>query len=413
MPNGLPVFIFDNDRLDLIHFSLRIQAGALFEGEKSLANTTYNLLTESVPNLTSGDVEDKLDFYGAVFQSAVNFEFVTLSFIIPKSTIKNILPFISSMITSPNYRNESLDLYKQRKIKELEYNSQKVSYRANQLLFNTFLNPDLATSQILTKDRIAALTTEMLQQYHQATFCVENSSLFVSGNLDQEILLLIEECFVQIPSGEKSKWIENLLIDEKKGAKIIEKREESLQSSIMIARPAMAYEDPSRRSFSIVSTILGGYFGSRLMQNLREKNGYTYGIQATSTYFGDRSLFYLCSEVNIDKTQDAIDECRHEMTRLAEQLIESDELQTVKNYMEAALLRKLDGSVDYMRQYMLWSASGLNETEFELTKQAIAEITPEQIMTIAGQLMNPEDYTTIIVGNNTKKTQKNTYGNSI
>lgn len=398
LSNGLPVFIFDNERLDLIHFALRIQAGTLYENRKFVANPTYGLLMESVPGLTSGDVEDRLDFYGAFFQSSVGHEYITLEFIIPKSTIQNILPFIFSFISSPCYKEENLNLYKQRKIKELEFNSQKISYRAGQLLYHTFLNPELPTSHMLTKTHISSLSPNILQAYHQSTFHAENVSLFVSGNVNQEIIELIQDHFSQIPSGKKTELPTNLLITDKKGEEIIETRDESLQSSIMIGRPTMAYEHEDRRSFSVASTILGGYFGSRLMQNLREKNGYTYGVQAGTNYFGDTSIFYIHTEINVDKTQDALRECRLEMKKLVEHPVEKEELDTVKSYMEASLLRKLDGSVDYMRQYMLWHASGLDETEFESMKQTIQEIDAKQIEKMAVHYLSPEDFTTIIVG---------------
>lgn len=398
LSNGLPVFIFDNERLDLIHFALRLQAGTLYENRKFLANPTYGLLMESVPGLTSGDVEDRLDFYGAFFQSSVGHEYVTLEFIIPKSTIQNILPFIFSFISFPFYKEENLNLYKQRRIKEWEFNSQKISYRAGQLLYHTFLNPELTTSQMLDKTHISSLSIDILQDYHRSTFLVENASLFVSGNVNQEIVGMIQECFCQIPSGKRTELPTNLLIADKKGEEIIETRDESLQSSIMIGRPAMAYEHEDRRSFSVASTILGGYFGSRLMQNLREKNGYTYGVQAATNYFGDTSIFHIHAEINADKTQDALKECRLEMKKLIEHPVETDELNTVKSYMEASLLRKLDGSVDYMRQYMLWHASGLDETEFEIMKQTIMEIDAKQIEKMAVLYLSPEDFTTIIVG---------------
>ncbi|MDR2979396.1 MAG: insulinase family protein, partial [Bacteroidales bacterium] len=287
LSNGLPIFIFDNERLDLIHFAVRIWAGSLFENRKFLANPTYNLLMESVPDMTSGDVEDKLDFYGAVFQSSVNFEYVTLNFIIPKSTLKNVLPFLCAMISSPVYKEENLSLFKQRKIKELEFNSQKINWVAGQMLYHAFLHPQVAASQMLSKEHIETLSTDLLQQYHQSTFCAENISLFVSGNINPEIMVLVQHLFSQILSGNQAELPGNLLIDNNCGRTIFEKREDSLQSSLMLGRTAMAYESEDRRLFSVASAILGGYFGSRLMQNLREKNGYTYGIQAYSSYFGD------------------------------------------------------------------------------------------------------------------------------
>lgn len=396
--NGIPVYLFENNNLELIHFALRVRAGSLFENEKYVAASAYSLLMESAKGRTSNEVEDFLDFYGSAFNVSVSMEFVTINFLVPKKNCVEVLPFIFSFITAPHYQEENLLYFKQRKIKELEYNTLKVGHRSNQLMYHTLLNPNIPVGTILQKQHIENISLEQMHEYHTQTFCAENLSLFVTGNVDEQLLGIIEEQAKGIKNGTSSVLPVLFPLNRNIEKKVYEYREDSMQSSVVLCRKLFSYTHPDRREFSVLSTILGGYFGSRLMQNLREKNGYTYGVYNAVNYFGEDAIFYIDTDVNVDKTGDAVTQCYNEMERLSSEKVGADELNTVKNYMTGALLRKLDGSVNYMKNYMLWSSAGLDETELEKDLSMINTITPERILELAAQYLQPDDFTDIVVG---------------
>ena len=398
LDNGIDVYQFINPDLDLIHFNIRIKAGSLFETQKCVATAAFALLIESAEGRTSSEVEDFLDYYGVVFNTQVNLEYATISLIIPKSNCETVLPFIYSFIAKPVYKEENLLLYKQRKIKELQYNMLKVGFRSGQLMFNALLNPALTAGESLTEQHIEDLSIESLSAYHQKSFCANNMQIFVTGNITDSLLDEVTTVFGQVPVASAA--VLPFLFSESLPEKLIfEKREDSMQSSLLICRKGLGYHEEERRNFSVLATLFGGYFGSRLMQNLREKNGYTYGVHCFTSYFGESSIFYIDTDVNVEKTQDALRQCQIEMERLRNEWVSSDELNAVKSYMKGALLRKLDGSVSYMKEYILWNSSGLDEKEPDLLMKTIDKTTPEEIKLLANKYLNPDDYTSIIVGN--------------
>jgi len=397
LSNGINLYLFENKELDLIHFSLRIRAGALFEPVKSIANSTYSLLIESAPGKNIAETEETLDFYGSSFNASVAFEYVTLSFVIPKRNCLKVLPFIFDFITKPSYSEAALSHYKQRKFNDLEYNLLKPGYCANQLMYNTFLNPQIPIGKILCRKDIEKLTISEMNSYHHQTFCAENINLFIAGNIDHEEICLLSRFCEKIPAGKPSVLPQTILGPEPKKL-ILEKREDLNQSSIRICRRLFAYKNPDRRDFYILNTILGDYFGSRLMKNLREKKGYTYGIFSNVIYFGDDSIFYIDTDVNIDKTKDAVNQCQMELERLCQEPVNEEELSIVKSYLQGSLLRRLDGVVDYMRNYFIWQSANLDETEQKKIMDSIEQITPERVLQLAQQYLNPKDFTTIVVG---------------
>ena len=160
----------------------------------------------------------------------------------------------------------------------------------------------------------------------------------------------------------------------------------------------MGYTHEERRNFEILSTLYGGYFGSRLMQNLREENGYTYGVFCSSLYYENESVFYIEADVVVDKTKDAMDECFNEMILLQNELVSDEELSLVKSYMIGELLRQVDGSVSYLKRYAFWSDFQLDETEMQKMMDAIHNITPQTIQSLSKQYLQPEMFATIVVG---------------
>jgi predicted Zn-dependent peptidase len=400
LSNGIHFYIFKNKELDLIHFSLRIRAGSLFEPAKSIANSAYSLLIESAVGKSAAETEEFLDFYGSSFNISVAFEYVTLSFVIPKRNCLKVLPFIFDFITSPVYDETALLQYKQRKFNDLEYNLLKPGYCADQLMYHNLLNPLIPVGKILCREDIENITVFGMEAYHRDTFCAENINLFIAGNIDDDEIRLLSRFCENIPTGKPSRLPQIVpnVQDIQPEKLIIEQRDNLSQSSIRICKRLFAYENPDRHDFAILNTILGDYFGSRLMKNLREEKGYTYGIFSHVVYFGDNSIFYMDTDVNMDKTKDAIAQCQKELERLCHDLVSEEELTIVKSYLQGALLRRLDGTVDYMRNYCVWQSAGLDANEQQRTMEAIEQITPVRILQLAQQYLNPNDFIVIVVG---------------
>ena len=399
LSNGVTLYLFKNKELDLIHFSLRIRAGALFEPAKSIASSAYSLLIESSSGKNAAETEELLDFYGTSFNTSVAFEYVTLSFVIPKRNCLKALPFIFDFIANPVYHEKVLLQYKQRRFNELEYNLLKSGYCADQWMYHTLLNPQIPVGKILCREDIENITVSGMEVYHRNTFCAENATLFIAGNIDDSEIRLLSRFCEDIPKG-KSSILPQIIPDIQPEKFIVEERDDLNQSSIRICRNLFAYEHPDRHDFSILNTILGDYFGSRLMKNLREDKGYTYGIFSNVIYFGNNSIFYVDTDVNIDKTKDAITQCQMELDKLRREPVSKEELAIVKSYLQGALLRRLDGTVDYMRNYFVWQSAGLDENEQQNTMDAIEQITPARILQLAQQYLDANDFTTIVVGQN-------------
>lgn len=398
MNNGVPMFVFDNPQLDLIHFIVQIKTGILYETVKHVAQFAFSLLKESSAKYSSTETADLLDFYGVSYRTSITLDRVTILFSIPKNYLNNILPTITDFIINPVYREENLEKYKRLKIKDLEYNMQKTEVQSTRQMLHTMFGDEVTAGRFSTKENLQAVTTQQMADFHRKMVCAERITLFVTGNMDAENEDFIKAQFTQLPHGAAAEALPKFKLPAINTPKVTLDMPTSVQTSITLCRAMAGYNDEERYDFSILGTILGGYFGSRLMQSLRERHGFTYGISAGSVYFGEQSLFIIDSNVNANDYQAALDACATELELLQREPVPADELENVKNYIIGDLIRDVENSVSYMKKYAYWCYYGLDELEMKRCMESVFNITPDRLMCLAKKHLSYNNYTKIIVG---------------
>lgn len=399
LDNKISLFQFYNSNLDLIHINIRVKAGLIFENQKYVVQSCFNLLKESSLQRTAAEMDEILDFYGASWNVSVNMEFISIQWIIPKTNCDALIPILMDILLNPSFKEENLERYKHKKIKDLEYNELKYSYKATQLMFCSLFETDTPMGVMLSKDHINAVTVSQIQNFYNTYFNASNLSVFVAGNVDLSLEKVIEQSFSTIQKGEKSEVVSSL-IKCTSPQLILDLKEDAIQSSFLLCKKGISYTDPSRKAFSFLSTLLGGYFGSRLMQNLREKNGLTYGVQNGSIYFGNESIYYIESDVAVDKTMEAIEQCFLEIKRLQQEIVPEEEIKIVKRYLQGTILRDVDGVISFMKKYAYWHGFGLDETEMEETIYTLNHMNKDMIIKNATIQLQHDEFYTIIVGKN-------------
>lgn len=392
------MFFFDNPQLDLIHFIVQIRTGILYEPVKHVAQFAFSLLKESSAKYSSTETADLLDFYGVQYRTSITLDRITILFSIPKNYMNDILPVIIDFITYPIYREENLEKYKRLKIKDLEYNMQKTEVQATRQMLHTMFGDDVTAGRFSTKENLQAVTTRQMTDFHRKMFCAERVTLFVTGNVDAAHEDFIKKQFAQLPRGMAAEALPVFKLPAINTPSVSLEMAGSVQTSITLCQPMPGYNDGERRDFSILGTILGGYFGSRLMQSLRERHGYTYGISAGSVYFGEQSLFIIDSNVNASDYQAALDACATEMELLQREPVPAEELENVKSYIVGDLIRDVENSVSYMKKYAYWNYYGLDEQEMQHCMESVSGITADKLTYLAKKHLAYNNFTRIIVG---------------
>ena len=395
--NGIAETLFYNAQLELIHFVVVLHTGILHETKKHLSSMCFALMKGAVQGKSAEEVNDFLDYYGVSLEVEQGMTSTEINISVPLRNCGQVLPFIIHLLLYPVFEKDALERQKQLSIKRLEYNQSKGSYRATQLMFKTFFGENSCRGTQLTRHHIEALTTDELADYYHRVLKAQNVSLYVSGRVDDTLQHTIEETFSQIPDGSVS-LVAAKMLEGSVPSWVYEEKADSMQSSLTLCRRSIPYNHPDRRRLTVLSVLFGGYFGSRLMQNLRETNGYTYGISNGTMYFNDQSVYYIDSEVNIDKTDLAVQACYDEMRRLQDEKPDDAELTLVRNYMLGSVLREVDGSIKLMKKYIYWQNFGMDEQEFYQMIETIRTMDTETIQRLAQTYLQPDAFTTVVVG---------------
>ena len=400
LPNGVPLFYFDNPNLDLIHILLQIRTGSLYQPAKHVCNFAYTLLRESHPQLSPEETSEKLDYYGTNVTVNVGMGCVQILVSVPKNNIPDILPVIAGFLVTPKYRPDRLRYTQDKEVKNLAYNERKTDYCAWRLMWREMLGDCFpAVSSFATPETLNAVTVSQLQDFHRQSFCAENLTVFVTGNTDARIEALLQDAWSAVPHGCRAPELPNVVLPDDRERIFHQPMPDCLQTTIVLCLPSIGYNDPDRTGFSVLNTLTGGYFSSRLMQNLRERQGLTYGVSSSSTFFGNQSVFSICSDVNAGETQRAVDACFEELQRIQDEPVGDDELQMVKNYMFGQQLRSADTSVNVMQKFAYWHRFGLDETEMFRYLTEVQEITSSKIKNLAKVNFLYNKFTQISVGN--------------
>ena len=172
----------------------------------------------------------------------------------------------------------------------------------------------------------------------------------------------------------------------------------SLQSGIRVGRRLFSRRHPDFNGVFVLNTILGGYFGSRLMTNIREKKGFTYNIYSTADAMLHDGCLYIATEVNADKAAATLRAIFSEMKKLREKPVSDDELDMVRNYLLGMLLNGLDGPMNISDVVRNLLVEGLPLSAFDELVQAVRSIRPEDIQALAQQYLQPEDFWVVRVG---------------
>lgn len=395
--NGIVFHIVDNPQLELIHFTVRIKAGPLYEPKKRLAGFTYKLLKESHPTLSPDEVDAFLDFYGTAMTVTAGIAHITVNLQIPKKNCAVIVPFVAELLACPRFKEAELERYRKRAIQDFEYNQRKVGVRCNQLMFNTFFHENIPFGKSAEKSDYESIDLQQIIDYHNCTYIAENIRLYATGHWDDELTALFQDNFSQIRNGEWKPVLPENAVRFKPG-RIAEHWDNAQQTAVQLCRPHFAFSHGDAHRFKFLNTLFCNYFGSRLMQNLREKNGFTYGISSGTIFFENSSIYYIESDINNEKVEAALQEIFNEMDILRNTEIDAEEMEIVRNYLLGNILQSIDGTVPYLEYYMGLDFFGCDEHYLLEQIRTIKSITAEEVTEMAKSHLRPEMFSVITVG---------------
>jgi len=382
--NSIPVFAINAGEHELVKVDIIFDGGEWFQKMPMIAYSVVSMLCEGSLFHTAEEIADKLDFLGSYiyYNSQKHSSSITIYSL--QKHLEETLQLIEEMIKYPLFPDKEFETFNNKRKQQYTIDSQKVEVLAqkhfNRALFGN-AHPYGMSPELEDFDKI---NTSNIRSFHAQHFIAENCKIIIAGKLDESHIVLLNRYFGDI-DWQKMFTPTSINHDLQPSSKkqIFVEKKDAVQSAIRIGKITINKFDPDFPKLQIVNTILGGYFGSRLMTNIREEKGYTYGIGSGLVSYKNAGYFVIASEVGKNVSKDAIKEVYIEIDRLQNELVPEKELEIVKNYMMGNLLRNFDGPFalsDTLKSILEYD---FGYEYFEKYVAAIKSITPNQIKSIA------------------------------
>ena len=400
LDNGIPVYSVNAGTQELVKIDLIFRAGVWFQDMLLEASTTNAMLDEGTSNRKAEELSEALDYFGSYLELDVDQDWAFVTVYSLNKHLKNVLPVVEELLKSSIFPQEELDIVLNNKKQGFLVDNKKGSYISRTRFSSILFGADHNYSYKLQLEDFDKLKRDHVKSFYEKFYRSTNCKIVVSGLIEDSVLKLLNQYFggsdwkgnIALNSNDNSEFISDL-----KKKHFIEK-DDSVQSTIRIGRVLFNKIHTDYHGMKMVNTILGGYFGSRLMANIREEKGYTYGIGSRMVSMNNAGYIYISTEVGTKVCDDAVNEIYKEIDKLRNELVSSEELNLVKNYMMGDFLRSADGPfalADKFKKIMFYDLSYSYYDEFVKT---VKTITPEQIQSLADQYLNPDDLYELVVG---------------
>lgn len=397
--NGLKGFVFQDPQLELIRFEF-VFKNKFGCPENPLLNVVLAaMLREGTARLTSAQIAEQVDFYGAYLMPEYSMDYTSLTLYTMHKYVDKVLPIMQDILTGSVFPAKELDTYIRNNKQSLQIALKKNDVVARRLFFSHIFGenrygvvPTAEAYDNITQEDLLALSTEQIQP--------SNCTLFVSGRVDSIVLEYIREVFGDNwRNSEETTGIHtDPVFEYHSRGLLLENREKALQSAIRMGKRTINRTHPDFPAFQFVNTLLGGFFGSRLMRNIREEKGYTYGIGSAVSSLQYTGLFTLSSEVGVDVTQATLAEIEKEFDRLRQTKPQQSEVDLVRNYLQGVMLGSLENVFSHTDKFKAVYFSGLDLDYYTYYSEVIANMTTDNVREIAIAYFDYEELLQVVVG---------------
>jgi len=398
LDNAVPVYAVDAGAEEVLMLEFVFYAGNWQEDKNIVAATTNFMLKNGTKNKTAFAINDHFEFYGAYLTRSCYNETATLTLHTLAKHLPVLLPVIAEILTESVFPENELAIYKQNQKQKLEVNLKKCDFVANRLIDEYifgFYHPYGKYTSVTDYD---LLQKEELDQFYNTYYRHGKCILFVAGKLPADIQEQLNRFFGALPFNASSISEKNYALNpatEKKYT--ILNDEKGVQGAIRLARPFPNRHHPDFAKVQVLNNIFGGFFGSRLMSNIREDKGYTYGIHSYIQNHIHETAWMVSTEAGRDVCAATIAETYKEMDNLRTGIIEEDELHLVRNYMIGSLLGDLDGPFQIIARWKSYILNGLSEDYFYKSIQTFKTVSAEELQELAKKYLNPEEFYELLV----------------
>lgn len=400
LPNGIPLAVINAGEQEVVRLDILFEGGRWQQSQKLQALFTNRMLREGSRKYAAPVIAEKLDYYGAWLElsSSADYSYITLYSL--NKYFAETLDVVESFIKEPLFPEKELSTVLDTNIQQYLVNLSKVDFLAHRGMLKALYGGKHPCGQCVEEADYHMITPAVLRKFYDLHYHSGSCHIYLSGKVTDDVIHRVETNFGTTSFGNNRQQSVNpaYTIKSIPDKRIFIERDDAMQSAVKLGMSTITRQHPDSHKLKVLVTLFGGYFGSRLMSNIREDKGYTYGISAGLMPYPDSSMLVISTETDNQYVEPLIQEVYNEIDKLQNTLVSPEELAMVRNYMLGEMCRSYESPFSLADAWMFLQTSGLDDTYFSRSLQAVKEITPGEIRDLAGRYLCKENLKEVIAG---------------
>lgn len=400
LSNGIEVFAVDMGSEDTLMVNWVFYAGNWYETEKAVAAATNFMLKNGTTQRDAFEINEHFEYYGAYLNRACYNETAELTLHCLNKHIDELMPVVAELVTDSVFPEEELAIYKQNSQQRLKVNLAKSEFVAGRLIDAYLFGENHPYGKYMNLEDYAAVQRDDLVKFFDTYYRHGRCVIFVAGKLPPHLVNSLEQHFGKLPMKGHTAAATTVLHPLEPAAQKkyhIVNDTNGVQSAIRIARPFPNRLHPDFQKVLVLNNLFGGFFGSRLMTNIREDKGYTYGIYSYLMNFTSESGWIISTEAGREVTEACIKEIYLEMQLLRDEPVDDEELMMTRNYMIGSILGDLDGPFQVIGRWKNMILNGVDADYFSRGIQIIKTVSAEELQELANKYLQPDSFYELVV----------------
>ena len=394
--NGVEVYAINAGAEDVLQIEWVFYAGNWFEERNLIAASTNFLLKNGTSQKTAFQLNEHFEYYGSYLNRNCYNETATISLHSLSKHLGVLLPVIKELITDSVFPEEEIAIYKQNMKQRLNVNLKKCDFVAHRLIDQYIYGEQHPYGRFTKFEDFDALERTELTRFYDQYYKNGKLIIFAAGRLPADTFSLLNHHFGDLKNQSVTlNEISSQPAEEKKYRVVNDPN--GVQGAIRMASPFPNRHHPDFLKAQVLNSLFGGFFGSRLMSNIREDKGYTYGIHSYLQNHIQQTAWLISTEAGRDVCELAVAEVYKEMERLRNELVDDDELLLVRNYMIGSILGDLDGPFQIINRWKNIILNGLDESYFYKSIDTIKSVSAKELQELANKYLNPQKFYELVV----------------
>ncbi len=398
LANGMPVYFISGGSEPVMRIEVVFRSGGSHDIKPGVAEFMAGLLSEGTQKMTSIELAEHIESRGATIQTRGGVDTIRVRLFTLTRFLPELMGVITDVIQMPAFDANELKLYAENKVERLQIDLKKNEVIAYRHLTEAIFGPGHPYGKNAKPEDYLAITTDDLRHHHAHHIHPDRGMVFISGSFGQKEMEIIQNTLGQWSPRHENGVAKQNSHELKSRTGLIEiPGPQAHQAAIRIGRKLFPQSHPDYNGLFLLNTILGGYFGSRLMTEIRENQGMTYGIYSSVDSFAEDGCFYISTETATDNVDKVILAIKGETDKLRTELIPEAELDMARNYLMGHLMTQLDGpfaSIDYVKTMKI---EGLKDEQFATLISTIQNCTAETLRDLANEYLDLDKCVTVVV----------------